>query len=99
MTERDDEMARWVRRREEILTRLRQVVARQLHHQREPDELDADAPVFGSGFGLDSLDAVEIVVCLETDFKIKVSDHAFLRGSMRSLNALTDFILAQGRSP
>ena len=90
------ELARRVERRERILGRLREVVVRQLQYRREPDELDPDAPLFGSGFGLDSLDAVEIVVCLETDYGARASEHELLRGSMRSLNVLCDFVLSHG---
>jgi len=90
------EIARRIERRERILGRLREVLVRQLQYRREPDELDPDAPLFGSGFGLDSLDAVEIVVCLETDYGARASEHELLRGSMRSLNVLCDFVLSHG---
>ena len=89
------EIEQRIAERERVLRRLREVVARQLHHAREPDELDPDAPLFGSGFGLDSLDAVELVVCLEADFGVKVSEAWLLRGSMRSLNMLVDLVLAR----
>jgi acyl carrier protein len=88
-----EELRRRREQRERIIARLRQVVVRQLHYRREPDELDPDAPLFGSGFGLDSLDAVELVVCLESDFGVKVSEQYLLRSSMRSLNSLTDLIV------
>jgi acyl carrier protein len=95
----DAELTKRIASREAILARLRPVLARLLHFRRELDELDADAPLFGSGFGLDSLDAVEIVVCLETEFGVRVSEQALLRGSMRSLNKLVDLVIAKGGSP
>jgi acyl carrier protein len=80
--------------RERILARLRPMLLRLLHYRREADELDPDAPLFGSGFGLDSLDAVEIVVCLETEFNIRSTDQALIRGSMRTMNKLVDLVIA-----
>lgn len=79
--------------REEILARLRQVLIERLHLRRAPDELDPDAPLFGAGFALDSLDAVELVVCLDGAFGVRVSDGAVLREAFRSLNTIADLVL------
>ncbi len=79
-------------RREELLGKLRTLLIDRLQLRREVDELDPDAPLFGSGFGFDSLDAVELVVCLESDFGLRVTDSAVLRQSFRSLNTMIDLL-------
>lgn len=84
----------YVARREHILVSLQEVIARQLRYSRRVDEIDPDAPLFGAGFGLDSLDAVELSVHVESTFGVKVSEHVLLRGALRSLNTLIDLVLS-----
>jgi acyl carrier protein len=84
----------YVARRERILVSLQEVLARQLRFSRQVDEIDPDAPLFGAGFGLDSLDAVELSVHVESTFGVKVSEHVLLRGALRSLNTLIDLVLS-----
>jgi acyl carrier protein len=88
------ELADLIAAREEILGELRRMLIDRMRLQREPDEIDPDAPLFGAGFGLDSLDAVELVVSLDTMFGIVLEDNALMRQQMRSLNTLVDLVLA-----
>ena len=78
-----------------LLGRLRELLVEHLQLRRTVDELDPDAPLFGSGFGLDSLDAVELVVCLESEFGVRVTDGVVLRQAFRSLNTMIDLVLAE----
>lgn len=81
------------------LARVRRVLIEDLHVQREPEEIDPDAPLFGTGLGLDSVDAVELVVSLETEFAFRLDDDALARPSMRTVNSLVDLVLRKNGGP
>ena len=84
-----------VDRRQEILHRVRELLITNLHVPREPDEIDPDTPLFGTGLGLDSIDAVELVVCLQGAFGIILGDDKELRRKTRTVNSIVDTVLDQ----
>jgi acyl carrier protein len=88
------EIAAQIAAREDILAGLREVLIDRMRLRREPDEIDPDAPLFGAGFGFDSLDAIELVVCLDTMFGVALHDNGLLRQQMRTLNTVIDLVLA-----
>ncbi|MBA4417529.1 MAG: acyl carrier protein [Syntrophus sp. (in: bacteria)] len=57
-----------------------------------PEEIEDDAPLFGEGLGLDSLDAVELVVLLEKHFGVEVKDLDEGRSAFQSINTLVAYI-------
>jgi acyl carrier protein len=57
-----------------------------------PDQMDDGAPLFGEGLGLDSIDALELVLGIEQVFGVKIEDEAAGMKAFKSIQALTDFI-------
>ena len=57
-----------------------------------PDQIKDDDALFGEGLGLDSLDAVEIVVILQRNFSVEVKDMEKGREIFRSINTLADYV-------
>ncbi|MDH4100661.1 MAG: phosphopantetheine-binding protein [Nitrospirota bacterium] len=60
-------------------------------------EIKDDAPLFGEGLGLDSLDAVELVVLVQKHFGIEIKDMEEGRSAFESVNALAEFIEKRSR--
>lgn len=57
-----------------------------------PDDIPDDEPLFAGGLGLDSIDALEIVVMLESEFGVKVKNESSARESFRSIATLADYV-------
>ena len=58
-----------------------------------PDQIEDDAPLFGDGLGLDSLDAVEIIVILQRHYKIEVKEIKKGDALFRSVRLMAEYIL------
>lgn len=58
-----------------------------------PADIDSAAQLFGSGLGLDSIDALELVVGLEKTYGIKIPDEDVGKEAFASVDALADYIL------
>jgi len=59
-----------------------------------PEDIDSSAPLFGDGLGLDSIDALEIIVLLEKEYGIKITNPADGKDAMQSIESLAKFIEA-----
>lgn len=60
-----------------------------------PDDIDDGAPLFGEGLGLDSLDAVELVVIIQKHFGIEIKNMEEGREAFQSVEALAAYIDAR----
>ncbi len=58
-----------------------------------PEDIDPAAPLFGEGLGLDSIDALELVVALEKTYGIRIPDEDVGKEAFASVDALADYII------
>jgi acyl carrier protein len=57
-----------------------------------PEQIADDAPLFGDGLGLDSLDAIELVVLVKQYFGVELEDSDETKQAFASINALVSYI-------
>lgn len=76
-----------------LIEKLKKELIEQLNlEDLEPNDIDSSAPLFGDGLGLDSIDALEIIVLLEKEYDIKLSDPREGKDIMHSVDSLAKFI-------
>ena len=77
----------------DLKLRVKQMIVERLKLEgMSPDDIVDDAPLFGEGLGLDSIDALELVLAIEQTFGVKIEDEASGMKAFRSANALVAFI-------
>ncbi|MBQ5539387.1 MAG: acyl carrier protein [Bacteroidales bacterium] len=58
----------------------------------KPEDIDVNAPLFGDGLGLDSIDALELIVMMEKYYGIKLSDASEGKAIFQSVSTMADYI-------
>ncbi|MBN1443966.1 MAG: acyl carrier protein [Planctomycetes bacterium] len=80
---------------DELIAELKQKIVEGLHLEDiTPDAIDEDAPLFVEGLGLDSIDAVELVVILEKSYGILLTEMETARAAFASVRRLAEFVAA-----
>ncbi len=78
---------------EKLKEELKEIIIRDLKIQGvDPADIDDDAPLFEEGLGLDSLDAVELVVLIQKHFGVQIEDMEEGREAFASINALARYV-------
>ena len=82
--------------RQELTQKLKELLVSGLRLQDvAPAGIADDQPIFVEGLGLDSIDALELVVLIEEHFGIAIPDEDMGKQAFASINALADFIAAE----
>ena len=78
---------------EEMILKLKQEIIEVLNLEDiKPEDIDNDAPLFGEGLGLDSIDALELIVLMEKNYGIKLQDPAKGKEIFKSISVMADYI-------
>jgi acyl carrier protein len=73
----------------EIKAQIKRLLVENLMLQITPEEIGDDQPLFGpDGLGLDSVDALQLVVALDKNYGLKLSDAAVARNTMQTVNTI-----------
>ena len=78
---------------DELTTHLKNQIIEALNlEDMTPEDIDANAPLFGKGLGLDSIDALELIVLLEREYGIKLSNPAEGKKIFTSVATIADYV-------
>jgi len=64
----------------------------------KPEDIDDNAPLFGEGLGLDSIDSLELMVLMERNYGIKIEDAREGRTILTSVQSMADYIQANQKT-
>jgi len=78
---------------DELIPKVKNLIITSLRLKNiRPEDIKDNAPLFGEGLGLDSIDALELVVALEKEFSIKIPDEDVGKDAFTSVSALANYI-------
>ena len=77
----------------DLKTEIKRLIVENLMLQIGADQISDDQPLFGpQSLGLDSVDALQLVVALDKNYGLKIADPEAARSILQSVNAIADAV-------
>ncbi len=84
----------------DLRTQIKEMLVKNLMLQISADQIANDLPLFGpGGLGLDSIDALELVVSMEKTFGVGVPNSEVAAKALQTVNSIHDYIVEKAERP
>lgn len=78
---------------EELILELKTKMIEVLNlEEMTPEDIDTDSPLFGAGLGLDSIDALELIVLLEKNYGIKLANPSEGKAIFKNIRTIAEYV-------
>ena len=78
---------------EQLIEQLKSQIIEALNFDdMTPADIDTDAPLFGEGLGLDSIDALELIMLMDREYGIKLADPKQGKAIFSSVRTMAEYI-------
>ena len=78
---------------EDLILELKEKIIDALNlEEMTPEEINTDEALFGGGLGLDSIDALEIIVLLEKNYGIKLANPSEGKAIFKSVRTIAEYV-------
>ena len=75
-----------------LKSQVKELIVKSLRLTMSPSAIPDESPLFGEGLGLDSIDALELVLEIERTFGVPISDEHLAKRVLRSVNSIAELI-------
>lgn len=76
----------------ELVGRVKNMIVKAVKLKISPEAIENSNPLFGGGLGLDSIDALELVIALEKEFGVRIPDSTVGKKVLVSVDTIVDYI-------
>lgn len=76
----------------ELINRVKSMIVKAVKLKIPPEKIDNNIPLFGEGLGLDSIDALELVIALEKEFGVRIPDSTVGKKVLVSVNTVVNYV-------